>query len=454
MVALRQARAPTSRRTAIVLFGTAALFNLGLLVLAHWPAPKRLIGDETYYFSLASAIAAGQPVQHDALWPPLYAELLAALFRLTGPELLAVQAAQIGLWLAAAYCFWRVVERLVAPAGTIALALFLFSPELTAFSHYLWPETLHLALMLAALWLLVCHGTARWSAVAAGVLLGLALLTKSLLWPVVALVMLFAALVPADGLSSRARLVNAGLLGAVAVVTVLGATTLAARNGRPWPIAGSTVFNLWLGLTDASPADYRNPTAGQEYQRFVAAGPDLATRNAVYLDKIADTLRDQGVARTLANQVRKQYFRLFNYQTFWTSQLPGGPRAAYGFDAPVLTTVLRVYSALFYAVALVAGALGIACLRVRPLSWLHFLLLFIAYNLVVFFLLHVVTRYTVQLLPVWLAFAATALVAGWGWLRSRQVPALPGFVFTLPRLVVGTGLAALTLLLAFGSLVL
>ncbi|MCB9154334.1 MAG: hypothetical protein H6649_09815, partial [Caldilineae bacterium] len=63
-----------------------------------------------------------------------------------------------------------------------------------------------------------------------------------------------------------------------------------------------------------------------------------------------------------------------------------------------------------------------------------------------------VTRYTVQFMPAWLVFAAAALVAGWGWLRRRQAPELPGFVFTLPRLLVGGVLAAVCLLLAFGSL--
>ena len=162
MVADEQAR--RTRRTVLVLFGTAILVNLVLLALAHWPAPKRLIGDETYYFNLAKAIAAGQPAQHDSLWPPLYAELLALSFRLVGPSVLAVQAVQVALWLAAAWCFWRIAARLVPAAGTAALALFLFTPELAAFSHYLWPETLHLALMLAALWLLICHSATGWAA--------------------------------------------------------------------------------------------------------------------------------------------------------------------------------------------------------------------------------------------------------------------------------------------------
>lgn len=442
----------SARRTAPVLFAVALLFNLGLLALAHWPGPKRLVGDETYYFNLAAAIAAGQPVQHDPLWPPLYGELLALIFRLAGPSVLAVQVVQIGLWLAAAYCFWRIIQRLAPAASIVALALFFLSPELAAFSHYLWPEMAHLALFLAALWLIIGHGARLWAAAAAGLLLGLALLSKSLLWPVLPLILLFTALDRSEGASSRRRLLNAGLIGAAAAVAVLGATAVAERSGRPWPVAGSTVFNLWLGLADQSPSDTRDPLAGQEYARFVAAGPDLAARNAVYLDKIADRVAEQGVAQTLALQAGKQYFRLFDHRTFWTTQLPGGPRAAYAFDSPLLATALRLYSALYYALVLAAGALGMAGLRFRPLSWLLFLWLYIAANLAIFLLLHAVTRYTVQFLPAWLAFAAVALLAGCQRLRRREKPELAGFVFTPGRLAAGTLLAALTLWLAFRSL--
>lgn len=446
------ARTWLARRAAPLLFLVAGLLNLGLLALAHWPAEKRLVGDETYYYGLAASIASGQPAQHDALWPPLYGELVALVFRAAGPNLLLVQLAQIGLWLAAAYCFWRIAQRLTPAASTLALALFLLSPELAAFSHYLWPETVHLALMLAALWLLICHGTRRWSAVGAGLLLGLALLTKSLLWAALPLVVLFTALVKTDGLSGRTRLVNALLVGALAVGAALGASTLAERSGRPWPLAGSTVFNLWLGLTDASLADSQDPSAGQEYARFVAAGPDLAARNAVYAGKVRQLVREQGLLRTAAAQAGKQYFRLFDHRTYWTTQLPGGSRAAYRFDAPLLAAALRFYSGLYYAATLAAGALGLACLRWRPLSWLHFLWLFVAVNLAVFLLLHAVTRYTVQFWPAWLLFAAASLVAGSWRLGSRQPPVLPGFTFTRLRLLVGTGLAALSLLLAFRSL--
>jgi hypothetical protein len=442
---------PRANRVVVGLFIVAVLLNLGLLALAHWPATKRLIGDEAYYTNLASAIAAGQPAQHDPLWPPLYGELLAVLLRASG-SLLVIQLVQVVFWLVAAYCLWRIVQRLVPPAATLALALFLFSPELMAFSHYFWPETLHLLLMLAALWLLVCHAANRWLAALAGALAGLALLTKSLLWPALALLILFTALVKVEGTTARTRLGSALLVGVLAVATVAGATRLAEANGRPWPLAGSVVFNLWLGLTDTGAVDYQDARVGQEYRRFVAAGPDAAARNAVYLKRISDRVRQQGLWQTLLAQAGRQYARLFGHQTFFTTQLPGGPRQAYAFSAPVLTRALVLYSSLYHAVLLAAGALGLAFVRARPFGWLHFLLLFIVYNLALFLALHAVTRYTVQFMPAWIVFAAAGLVSVMGWLRRRQATSAPGFVVTAPRTIGGAGLALALLALAFRSL--
>ena len=114
---------------------------------------------------------------------------------------------------------------------------------------------------------------------------------------------------------------------------------------------------------------------------------------------------------TLLRQVNKQYFRLFDVTTFFVAQLPGEPRAAYTFRLPALAALLQIYTAVFQAAILLAGAIGVACLRGRPLSWLHFFLAFILYNLAILLVLHVTTRYMLQLLPMWIVFAAAGFTA-------------------------------------------
>ena len=210
----RNRRRQSPSKQLILIVAALLAVNLGLLVLYYVPAPKQLIGDEIYYFGLASAIAAGQPVQHDPLWPPLYGEVMGMLFAAVGLRILVVQLVQIGLWLATGYFLFRMTERLVGRTvvAYVALALYLFSPELMAFSHYLWPETLHLFLMMGGLWLVICHGDRWWAAVASGVLFGLALLTKSLLLFALPILLLFFVMVQVDGSRLRSRAIRAALV--------------------------------------------------------------------------------------------------------------------------------------------------------------------------------------------------------------------------------------------------
>jgi hypothetical protein len=85
-------------------------------------------------------------------------------------------------------------------------------------------------------------------------------------------------------------------------------------------------------------------------------------------------------------------------------------------------------------------------------SWLHFFLVFILLALAIFLVLHVTSRYAVQLLPMWIVFAAAALYAGWVWQRTRRLPMLAGFVASRARLGVGIAWGLLLLFLAFRNL--
>lgn len=406
-------------RLSLGSMGAALMLNLALLWLYYWPTPKRLIGDENYYFQLGVASANGQPVQHNLLWPPLYGDGLGALFSLFGSHPLAVQLPQIALWLLSAALLFAIAYRL-SYSQTVAYGaagLYLLSPELSAFSHYLWPETLHLFFFLAALWLLICHGT-RWLAVAAaGVLLGLALLTKLLLGPFLPLLMVFMALYTAG--SRPVRYARALLLGLTLTATLLPTLLNNLEKQGIFATADSSTFNLWLGLNDSERQDFINDKAGREFNAFMAAAPTLAERNRIYQDKIHAKLAEQGLWATLNAQFSKQYFRLLDHETFFTTQLPGSGRAAYHADAPVLIGLLHGWSHLYHAVLLTLAALGFCLWRPRR-DWLTLLGLFVAYNMALFLLVHVKTRFLLQLVPILLIFAGLALAqCRVGWAESR-----------------------------------
>ena len=442
------------RRVLAALFAAAAALNLALLALYYFPSPKRLVGDESYYVALATAIASGQPAQHDPLWPPLYGEFVGLVFSIFGSRILVVQLIQMLLWAATGYAFFRIVERLYPSPGvaTTALALYLFSPELIAFTHYLWPETIHLFLMMTGLWLVIRHAGSYPAILAGGILFGLACLTKSLLLPVLFVIALFVFLVPTGGRTARDRALRAALLVAAAVLTLLSASLASRGGGERYTPTGSSVFNIWVGLNDTDRVDYRHRMAGSEHIEFVRSGPDHAARNAVYIAKIQEKLGQDGIAATVIGQLSRQYFRLFDHDSFFTTQLMGGPRQAYAFDAPALARLLRVCAALLYGFVLIAGAAGIPFLRARPTGWSSFLLLFIAYNLAVFLFLHVVTRYRLQFLPMWIFFAAVSIDAGVRRWKGSGPAAAAGFAFTPARARLGLALGVVALVLAFRSL--
>jgi len=426
------------------------LFNAVLLWLYHHPEPKVLFGDENYYFQLARSLAAGRDVAHNPIWPSLYASLIAILFRWTGTAVLTVQLLQIVMWLASAALLFLISLHISRIPGVAlaAMGIFLFSPEVAAFSHYLWPEIPHMFFFLAALWVLIRRGRTLLGSFAGGVLIGLALWSKLILLPFLPAFMVF--LHPGRSILRHWKAVS---LFAAGVLLVLTPTMLSnAKTHDRFMVADSSVFNLWVGLNDVETQDFRNDIAPHEFIRYRKAAPDFATRNEIYRQKIKGLVRDRGLAKTLGNQLAKQYFRLFDHDSFFTTQLPGGPRSSYKFREGAVSSGLRLYSHAFHALLLAAGAVGLARLRVLRLDWPQFLALLLLFNLALFLFVHVKTRYLMQLVPVFAFFGATALHAGWCRIRGTEVPPDGNFRSTPGRLAAGLALLLFAEWLAFASL--
>jgi hypothetical protein len=423
--------------------------NLGLLALFHLPARKRLIGDESYYLARALEYAAGEVPRHVPLWPALYSELVGRLFALFAVHPLPVQVPQIVMWLLTALLFGDIAGRTLQsrPAACATLLLLLFSPELMAFSHFLWPETAHLFLFSFALWLLV-RAEDRWPArVLAGVSLGAALLLKLLLLGFLPILLAFLVL---RGSGSWPRRIAKTLLLAAAVGVTVFPTLRHNRelHGR-WMIAESGVFNLWVGLSDVERADHRDDRASDAFEEFQEAGPSFDAREGAFRERIRTLIEAEGWPALAVRQLGKQVFRLLDHHTFFTTQLPGGPRAAYQLDAPGLIAWIRGYAYAFHALLLGAGVIGLAALRLRPLGWMHVVAAFIVYNLALFLLMHVKTRYFVQLIPMLALGAGITAQQLVDLVRGRGLSSTPAFEFTPPRIAVGLAGAALVEWIAF-----
>ena len=104
-----------------LVLGAWALSNAVLLWLYYAGlAPKPLIGDEFDYNRRAIALLAGQPVAETFIWPPGQTWFIAAIYRVFGAHVLAVQIVQIGLLLACAVLLARLWRPLVGARAAFA----------------------------------------------------------------------------------------------------------------------------------------------------------------------------------------------------------------------------------------------------------------------------------------------------------------------------------------------
>lgn len=456
-----KADAPAASRRRRLLAAAFLLLFLAsqtLLWQAYYGAgAKALIGDEQAYHATALAILAGGSWMPSSIWPPLQPLFIAAIYAVCGVHLLAVQLVQTLLFIACAALLrdlWRQLGGSVA-AANVAAALWLLNPATAAYAQWLWPEMLHLFLLLAAFCLLARPLSAA-RAFVAGICIGLAILAKSLLsmfWP-----FLLLAFVRFERPRASLRPALVFVLG-LALVTTPALLHGWREYGKPM-IADSSIYNLWIGLTDDARSDYVADMGGVTLPAFLASGTTPQQRNAVYLDKVRELVHQRGIVALTQERISRQYFRLFSAKTSLSSQLPGpvcaGHLSAYR-SAPWLTATLTLAGDASHALLLLAAAFGIACWRRRPDRMLLIVALFFAYQLALFALIHVKARFLLPMLPFLCGFAGSFLVA---W-RRRSAAVVDGTIVPEPasatqrltpvRLATGALLAALLLFLAFAG---
>ena len=389
---------------------SAALLVQAMLWSASYAfAARRPVGDEGRYLHEALAVWSGNAPPADFIWPPLQQWFLAPL---VGPPDGALWLAQVAQTVLLVLCalllrqIWRQLDPRPLVAD-IAAWLMLASPAVMAYGFFLWPEPLHLFLLLAAVWLLACHGRSLPAAALAGAAVGLALLSKSLLsgfWPLLVLPLL--AWPPAR---SHWRSIIAF---AIVVLVVTGPFLWRGwqATGRPL-VADSAVYNLYVGLNDQWRSDYIRDRGGQYMHQYLESGSTPRERNRAFGQRISAELESRGLFTVLGERLGVQYFRLFSAKRTVLSQLPGAACAGYlgAYTVPAhWVTGIQLVTRAQYLLLLVLAAFGIVLWKRRSrLFWL--LMLFFAYQLALFLGLHVKARFLLPMLPFLSGFAASAL---------------------------------------------
>jgi 4-amino-4-deoxy-L-arabinose transferase-like glycosyltransferase len=442
-VATRRRKAAGVAAVAIFLAGQALLW---LAYYGH--GAKRLIGDEASYQQFAIGILGGGPWMPSTIWPPLQPLFLATIYAIFGVHVAAAQIVQTILFVACAAllrAIWLRIDGRVR-AANVAAALFVLNPANAAYAHWLWPEVPHLLLVLLVFWLLLREPASRVGSAIAGIATGLAILAKSLLatfWP------FFLIAFVREG-RPRFRIVSASLF-----LLALAATTAPAlwhgwrEYGRPM-IADSSVYNLWVGLTDRSRADYVDDMGGATLKEFLESGATPQQRNAAYMDKVKSYVDERGIGRVALDQLSRQYFRLFEAKTPLVSQLPGpacaGHLSIYE-SGPLPTRTLTAANDVFHALMLVGAAFGIACWRRRPGVAIALVAAYAGYQLALFSVLHVKARFLFPMIPFLCAFAGSFYAS----IRPRETPESGPIAFGATSIAFGAALAALLLALAFAG---
>lgn len=447
--------------------------------MALWAAADaRLVLDEQGYALRARALLDGQGflgsyqswVLHDApgarpieypqypgAWqPPGQTVFAAAALALSGGNLIGVKLAQVLLGvLSVALVYGLGRAWLGHPEGLVAAWICALYPNLVAFSHYLWSETLFTFLLLGALWCLTRRPGAPLArdALAGGLLLGLAALTRATIFYF--LPVLIAWMAWAYRPRWRQALAAGSLVALAATLLVVPWSVRNTRlhGGFVW-IETNNGYNLWRGngpdsfenRDDPHRSTYqwpfeavpRAPVGNRTASRLVAEA-----RQALGVERPTD-LEIVGYARAAAwEEIRShparfvaripvRLYDMWNPTSFLVRHLEIG---AYGGIPPGLARLLALLAVGTY-LGLVALALpGFWLARARSETWLVALL--VGFLTGVTALSFGITRFRLPLVPLLAILAApTALT-----LRARARPQLPAAAAALLALSLLPGCA-------------
>ena len=246
-----------------------AALAVGLIVrLATLAATSGLdthIEDEQHYRQLAGNLVdrhefAFRPGAPTSLRPPFYPALIASIWTVTGRDnLQSIRAVQIVLAMLTAGLVYVLGRRAFNPkVARVAAAAYWLYPGLVVSNFLILTETLFTALLLVFLWLAVMlvQSPAPRSrvALACGVALGLAALTRSVLWPL-PLVLCPLMAVAVSGSWRRRLTIAAAIFAGYAMTVGPWAIRNTRLQGVPTVIDTMGGLNLRMGNYEHTPED-------------------------------------------------------------------------------------------------------------------------------------------------------------------------------------------------------
>jgi 4-amino-4-deoxy-L-arabinose transferase-like glycosyltransferase len=355
-----------------VLLGIALV--AGLLVRAAVLAQTAGLGtpiiDEQHYTQLAGNLLHGYgfswgPERPTSIRPPLYPAFVAAVWSVAGEgNHQAVRLVQIVLSALTAWFVFLIGRQFFGPmTGRLAAAMVWIYPSFIFFNVTILTETLYTFLLVAFLWLVArLVDSARLSvAIAAGLALGLACLTRSSLWPLPLVLCPLLLLVLRAPMSRR--------VGVAALVFAGYATVIA-----PWAVRNTRLqgvvtivdtmggLNLRMGNYEHTPEDRMWDAVALEGERNWSHALRVESPGRTFTegekDKWAQRRAIEYIAAHPATTLRRSLIR---FADFWGLEREYAAGVAQNLYEPPrwLGITVSVAMVLTFVVVAVSGAVGI-----------------------------------------------------------------------------------------------
>lgn len=425
-------------------------FGLGLAVrvaiLANTGALGTKIVDEQHYSQIAQNIAAGNgfawgPGEPTSIRPPLYPGLLAAVWTAVPNNLQAIRVLQMLLTLATAVLVYRLGSRVYDPTvGAWAAAATWLYPSLIFANFLILTETLFTFLLIGFVLLAVrlIQDPRLSTAFACGATLGLAALTRSILWPLPLMLCPLLTLLLRGPLTRRLLLPALVFAGYAVVVAPWAARN--TRLQRVFTVVDTMGgINLRMGNYEYTPDDRMWDAVSLAGEKSWVHGlsADLPGRSISEGEKEKWAQR-KAIAYMRANPGNTLRRAVIKFADFWGLEREFVAGVQSGFYAPPawFQVVATAAIMLSYVTLVMAAAAGVWIAaprdwRVHAIVLLPVLLIMAGHTIVFGH-----SRYHLPLMPLLALYGSAAVVAArWRVPRIVWSPAVAGAAVTVAVLL-------------------
>lgn len=417
--------AATSRRIPRLLLGilaVGAVLRVALVLACGNGQGTSIIDERDYNLLATNLVKHGQFAIHEgqvcASRPPLYPAMIAGVYSVAGIEnFQAVRFVQMVLGLVLVWQVYLFASRMFdQQTGLFAAAITCFYPELIGFTVLLLSEVLFSVFLLAALLALQKY----WSNASllklaeTGLWLGVATLTRSVLWPFIPF---FGLYVFATDKSSFPRRTLAATIAMVAFVAPIAPWTyrnmqleqafiavdvLGGRNLMMGNYEHTLEYRAWDTITVHGPQSWD--------QTLAVETPNYRELTQGQRDKLAMSRGLRYITDHPATFLRRSTIKFFNFWQLPRTLIAGLADGRWGEFSKL--TVWSAAGVVFasYAVCLLSGICGFLLLPPvdRRMHW--FLLLMVAFVCGVHTVVFAHARYHLALLPLLFVYSAHGML--------------------------------------------